>query len=211
MNLLATRRGRLAAFFHLYVTEGIPSGFTGVAVATRMRRLGLDPAATGTFTAALFLPWAVKWAFGPFVDVVSSDRWGRRRGWILGTQTLMSITILLAMGVDMRASLTLFTAVLVVHNLCSAVQDVAIDALAVQVLRGDERGLANGLMFGGQYLGSALGGTGTLFLAAAAGFPITFVAVSATIALVTAVVAWPMREPPGPPRPPLGLQTVGQG
>ncbi|HZV90752.1 MAG TPA: MFS transporter, partial [Candidatus Nitrosocosmicus sp.] len=145
MNLLATRRGRLAAFFLLYVTEGIPSGFTGVAVATRMRRLGLDPAAIGMFTAALLLPWAVKWAFGPFVDVVSSDRWGRRRGWILGTQMLMSITILLAMGVDMRASLALFTWVLVAHNLCSAVQDVAIDALAVQVLRGDERGLANGL------------------------------------------------------------------
>jgi len=211
MNLLATRRGRLAAFFLLYVTEGIPSGFTGVAVATRMRRLGLDPAAIGMFTAALLLPWAVKWAFGPFVDVISSDRWGRRRGWILGTQSLMSLTILLAMGVDMRASLTLFTAVLVVHNLCSAVQDVAIDALAVQVLRGDERGLANGLMFGGQYLGTAIGGTGTLFLASAAGFPITFIAVSATIALITAFVAWPMREPPGPPRPPLGLASVGQG
>ena len=211
MNLLATRRGRLAAFFLLYVTEGIPSGFTGVAVATRMRRLGLDPAAIGMFTAALLLPWAVKWAFGPFVDVISSDRWGRRRSWILGTQTLMSLTILLAMGVDMRASLTLFTAVLVAHNLCSAVQDVAIDALAVQVLRDDERGLANGLMFGGQYLGAALGGTGALFLASVAGFSVTFVAVSVAIALVTAVVAWPMREPPGPPRPPLGLGSVGEG
>ncbi|HEU4941598.1 MAG TPA: MFS transporter [Candidatus Eisenbacteria bacterium] len=211
MNLLATRRGRLAAFFLLYVTEGIPSGFTGVAVATRMRRLGLDPAAIGMFTAALLLPWAVKWAFGPFVDVISSDRWGRRRGWILATQTLMSITILIAMGIDMRSSLSLFTAVLVAHNLCSAIQDVAIDALAVQVLPGDERGLANGLMFGGQYLGTAVGGTGALFLASVAGFPATFIAVSAAIALITAMVAWPMREPPGPPRPALGLRSVGKG
>ena len=211
MNLLATRRGRLAAFFLLYVTEGIPSGFTGIAVATRMRRLGLDPAAIGTFTAALLLPWAIKWAFGPFVDVISSDRWGRRRGWILGTQALMSITILLAMTIDMRTSLTLFTAVLVAHNLASAIQDVAIDALAVQVLRSDERGLANGLMFGGQYLGGAIGGTGALFLASVAGFPATFVAVSIAIAFVTAVVAWPMREPPGPPRPALGLRSIGEG
>ena len=211
MNLLATRRGRLAAFFLLYVTEGIPSGFTGVAVATRMRRLGLDPAAIGTFTAALLLPWAIKWAFGPFVDVISSDRWGRRRSWILGTQTMMSLTILLAMAIDMRSSLPLFTAVLVAHNLFSAVQDVAIDALAVQVLRGDERGLANGLMFGGQYLGAALGGTGALFLASVAGFPATFAAVAIAIGVVTGLVAWPMREPAGPPRPALALRTVGQG
>lgn len=37
-DLLATRRGRLTAFFPLYVTEGIPLGFTATAVATQMRR-----------------------------------------------------------------------------------------------------------------------------------------------------------------------------
>ncbi len=31
-NLLATRRGRLAAFFGLYITEGIPLGFAATAV-----------------------------------------------------------------------------------------------------------------------------------------------------------------------------------
>ena len=44
-NLLATRRGRLAAFFLLYVTEGIPLGFTATAIATYMRKRGLGPAA----------------------------------------------------------------------------------------------------------------------------------------------------------------------
>ena len=56
-NLLATRRGRLVAFFLLYVTEGIPLGFTAVAVATYMRTRGVDPAAIGTFVATLYLPW----------------------------------------------------------------------------------------------------------------------------------------------------------
>ncbi len=75
-NLLATRRRRLLAFFLLYVTEGIPSGFATVAVATTMRRQGLEPAAIGAFVGALYLPWALKWVMGPFVDVLSSDRWG---------------------------------------------------------------------------------------------------------------------------------------
>src|SRR5262245_4820594 len=199
-NLLATRRGRLAAFFLLYLTEGIPSGFAVTAVATQMRRQGLDPVVIGTFVAALYLPWAIKWAFGPFVDVISSDRWGRRRLWILITQTAMALTLLVAMGIDLRSQFQLFSAVIILHNVFAAMQDVAIDALAVNTLRGDERGLANGLMFGGQFLGQALGGAGVLFITAAIGFKTTFLLVAGVILLVTALVPLPMREEPGPPR-----------
>ncbi len=202
-NLLATRRGRLAAFFLLYLTEGIPSGFSGTAIATQMRRQGLEPAMIGSFIAILYLPWAIKWAFGPFVDVISSERWGRRRLWILITQTLMAATLLVAMGVDFRSHLSLFTALILLHNVFAATQDVAIDALAVNVLRDDERGLANGLMFGGQFLGSALGGSGVLLLTSVIGFRPSFLFVAGAILLITALVPLAMREPPGPPRPAL--------
>jgi PAT family beta-lactamase induction signal transducer AmpG len=52
-DLLATRWGRLTAFFFLYVTEGIPLGFTATAVATQMRRQGLTPGQIGTFVGLL--------------------------------------------------------------------------------------------------------------------------------------------------------------
>jgi len=199
-DLLASRRGRLAAFFLLYLTEGIPAGFTVTAVATQMRRQGLSPAAIGGFVAALYLPWAVKWAFGPFVDVLSSDRWGRRRTWILITQGMMVVTILAAMPVSFTTRLSLFTAIVFIHNIFAATQDVAIDALAVNVLRADERGLANGLMFGGQYIGNALGGSGVLLLTPLIGFKSTFLFVAGLIILVTLLVPVPMRELPGPAR-----------
>jgi len=200
-NLLATRHGRLAAFFLLYLTEGIPGGFTATAVATQMRRQGLSPAAIGSFIGVLYLPWAVKWAFGPFVDVLSSDRWGRRRLWILITQGMMVVTILAAMPISFTTRLGLFTAIVFVHNIFSATQDVAIDALAVGVLQDDERGLANGLMFGGASIGTALGGSGVLLLTPLIGFKATFVFVAGLIALVTLLVPFPMREPPTLGRP----------
>src|SRR6185503_6619740 len=155
-NPLASRRGRLAAFFMLYLCEGVPAGFTATALATQMRRQGMAPAVIGGFIGALYLPWAIKWAFGPFVDVLSSDRWGRRRLWILVTQTMMVVTLLVAMPVSFKNQLGLFTAIILIHNIFAATQDVAIDALAVNVLRPEERGLANGLMFGGNYVGLAL-------------------------------------------------------
>lgn len=200
-DLLASRRGRLAAFFLLYLTEGLPSGFTGTAIATQMRRQGLGPAAIGSFIGILYIPWAIKWAFGPFVDVLSVERWGRRRMWILFTQTMMVVTILAAMPVSFQSHLWLFTVIILIHNVFSATQDVAIDALAVNTLLAEERGLANGLMFGGNYVGMALGGSGVLLLTPLIGFRATFLLVAGAVALVTLLVPVPMREPPGPARP----------
>ena len=45
-------------------------------------------------------------------------------------------------------------------NVCVAMQEVAVDALAVDLLTEQERGVANGLMYGSSYLGTALGGAG---------------------------------------------------
>ena len=42
-DLLATRRGRLAAFFCLYITEGIPLGFAATAVARERRAPSIEP------------------------------------------------------------------------------------------------------------------------------------------------------------------------
>ena len=82
-NLLDSRIGRLTAFFFLYLTEGIPLGFAATAVATQLRRQDVGPAEIGAFVGRFYLPWAFKWAFGPFIDVFTSERLGRRRGWIL--------------------------------------------------------------------------------------------------------------------------------
>ena len=117
---------------------------------------------------------------GPVVDLFYSDALGRRRGWIVGMQILMSATLLLCMPIDFAAELRLFTLLIMVVNIFGATQDVAIDALACGVLREDERGLANGLMFAGAYIGQALGGAGVLFLASLVGFNATFFCVAAT-------------------------------
>lgn len=208
-DLLSSRPGRLLAFLLLYVTEGIPIGFAATAVATQMRRQGLGVAEIGAFVGALYLPWGFKWAMGPFVDAFGSRRLGRRRGWILVMQLLMIATLLVAMRIELTRTVQvfgqpwlLFSLVLLVHNVFAATQDVAIDALAVSVLPEEERGTANGFMFGGAYLGQAIGGSGALFLAGAIGFPDTFLAVCAAIALVTVFVVLPLREPPAPPRLP---------
>ncbi|MGA0609371.1 MFS transporter [Caldimonas sp. KR1-144] len=194
-NLLATRFGRLTAFFFLYITEGIPLGFAATAIATQLRRQDVGPAEIGAFVGSFYLPWAFKWAFGPFIDVFASERLGRRRGWILGTQIMLVVTLLACMGLELPAQLGALTGVLLIHNSFGAMQDVAIDALAVNTLHEDERGLANGVMFGGAAIGMALGGSGVLFLMPLIGIKGGFMFVAGCIAAVTVFIVLPLKEP----------------
>ena len=204
-DLLATKNGRLAAFFLLYMTEGIPLGFTATAIGTQMRRQGLSPEMIGAFVGSLYLPWAFKWIAGPFVDTFSSDRFGRRRLWIFLMQLGMAATLLVAWPVDFVKNLGLFTIIIAVHNSFAAVMDVAIDALACNVLPEEERGIANGFMFGGASVGQTIGGSIVLYLAGVMPFSTTYFFVIGVILLVTVFVVLPLREQSRP----LAVPAVG--
>ena len=205
-NLLASRWGRLTAFFFLYVTEGIPYGFATTAIVSHLRDQGHTEKELGYFSGVILLPWAFKWAVGPFVDLIYSDRLGRRRGWIVGCQLLMAVSLLACIPIDTSGGLYALTIVLTIHNCFSATQDVAIDALACGTLKSDERGLANGLMFSGAYAGQMVGASVVLHLMGGISwvpglengisFESTFWIVSAAILTVTVFVSLSLREQP---------------
>ncbi len=190
-------------FFFLYMSEGLPHGFATVAVAAEMRSQGVGPAKVNWFVAIILLPWAWKWAIGPVVDVFYVDRLGRRRMWIVLAQSMMVLTLLLALPIDFNAQIVLFTGILLILNIFSATQDVAIDALACGVLKEEERGLANGLMFGGAHLGGIIGGAGSLYLAGflskhfpeEVAFKSTFLFVAGCLLLITMLVSLRLKEP----------------
>ena len=169
-NLLDTRNGRFLTFGLLYVSEGIPYGFTSVAMVAFMRQQGMSLEAIGAFSAALFLPWAFKWAWAPLVDLVRLDRWGGRRAWIVGCTGMMLATLLVVGSIDTGQHFQWLLAMIIVHNVFCATQDVAIDSLAVSTLQEDERARGNGFMFGGQYLGIMLGGGAAVYVSGLVGF-----------------------------------------
>ncbi|MGI9221748.1 MAG: MFS transporter [Woeseiaceae bacterium] len=179
----------------MYISEGIPFGFTSIAMVAFMRRAGLSLEQIGVAAAALFLPWAFKWLIAPLVDLIRLPNHGGRKTWIVFCTSMMILTLLLTVALDLVADFELLLAVIVLNNVFCATQDVAIDALAIGTLKEDERGRANGFMFGGQYLGIALGGGGAIFVYGAWGFDVSLMYVSTALFLNLLFIVFFVRDP----------------
>ena len=65
-----------------------------------------------------------KWVVGPIVDTITSQRFGKRRTWIFAMQIGMIASVLAAMNVDFVGQLSLFTAIIFLHNAFAATMDV---------------------------------------------------------------------------------------
>lgn len=173
----------------LYLAQGLPYGFFTQALPVLLRDLGYSLTAISA-TSFLFLPWALKFLWAPYVDAL-----GTRRSWLLPLQLAAVIGSLLLATVDIGAALWLLFVALFFFNLVAATQDIATDGLAVNLLTPQERGLGNGIQVGAYRIGMILGGGLLLWVFAKAGWSVMFLGMAALLALtVPAVLA--LREPP---------------
>jgi len=199
-NLLATRQGRFLTFSLLYISEGIPYGFTSVAMVTFMRQQGVSLESIGAFVAALFLPWAFKWAWAPLIDLIKLDHLGGRRAWIIFCTVMMILTLLITATIDFKENFQLLLAMIVLNNLFCATQDVAIDSLAVSTLKKNERARGNGYMFAGQNFGIMMGGGVAVFVYGLKGFEVALAYISALLFLNLLFVIFYVRDPDANPQ-----------
>ncbi|MFT3695341.1 MAG: MFS transporter [Kofleriaceae bacterium] len=169
MNLADNRRLRLVMLCAMYVAQGIPWGFTAITLPAYLVDHGVTVDAVGVIMATTTGPYAFKWVWGFVIDAFQSKRFGRRRPWIIGAELMMGLTILsMAFVGDLTSSTTLIARTVFVHTIFNSMQDVAVDALAVDLLEENERGRANGLMYASKWGGGMLGGWGISHLIALA-------------------------------------------
>ena len=185
---------RLVFCCAIYVAQGIPFGFVTVALAAWLAGHGGGEQAVGTVIALAVLPWSFKWLWGPVVDSGLFGSLGRRRPWLILAQTMMIVTALFLLRAGGDPALLGWLVLL--HNVFVALQDVSIDALAVDMLEGTERERASGMMYGSSYVGTMLGGAGLGLVMATHGLPAAILTL-ALIQTLTLAVVLAVRERPG--------------
>jgi len=111
----------------------------------------------------------------------------------------MALTLLTAAtsgAMDSDATLQYLAWVFFLHNCFATLQDVATDALAVDLLADSERGRMNGFMWGSKLLGIGFGGAGMAVVISHAGLQAAVVLQALLVlAVLGLVIAW--RERPG--------------
>lgn len=161
MNFLNHPRGRIALFTALYLSEGGPIGFIWWALPTVLRTAGIELAQITALTATLVLPWMLKFLWAPLVDALRTPRWGYR-AWIISAQLAMGLTLLPLIWLDPLRHFSWWGGLLFLHAFCAATQDVAIDALAINLVPESDRGLLNGCMQSGMLVGRSVFGGGAI-------------------------------------------------
>ncbi len=179
----------------LYLAQGLPYGFFTQALPVLLREMGVSLEDIG-LASLLALPWALKFAWAPFVDRLSTPR-----RWILALQAAATALALVLAAMDPGSSaLQLMLGAVLLTNLVAATQDIATDGLAVSMLSPQERGLGNGLQVAGYRVGMILGGGLLLVVFEQAGWSATLAGMAALIALSSGPL---LRSPElGAKRPP---------
>ena len=149
---------RVATLFLLYIAQGLPLGFINFALPGWLAQNGASAAAVGAVLAMANLPWTFKLAYGVVMDRWAFLAMGRRRPWIMvGQLGMIGTFAVLAVMNPAVQDVALITAFAFALGMGSAVQDVAVDGLAADILPENEIERVNGVMFGGQMAGIAIG------------------------------------------------------
>ena len=152
--LSRSRPLRLLTLFLFYFTQGFPVGVFFYAVPGWMAAGGASTAEIATVVAIANLPWTLKLIDGFIIDRYTYLPMGRRRSWIIGAQSLITVAFLgLAFLNPMPTELTVIAAMGFAANVAVTFQDVGIDSLAVDIMEEDERSYAASMMMAAQLIG----------------------------------------------------------
>lgn len=155
--LAESRNLRFFSFAVFYFSQGIPIGLISIALPAWLVEQGVSAGEIATLAAISMLPFGFKLIVGPVMDRFSFLPMGRRRPWVIGAQFGMVIAMLsMSLVPDPANNLMMLTWLAFFVNTCTAMQDVAVDGMAIDVLPTQERGRANAFMAFGQVSGYAL-------------------------------------------------------
>lgn len=208
---------RLAILAVFYIVQGLPFGFQATALPVYLTASGLSLTKVG-FAGALSAPWLLKPLWAPLVDRWTTERFGRRRTWIIPLQAALASTCLAAAFVPAE-SLGLLLGLIALTNLFAATMDIAVDGLAIDLLGVDELGWGNIAQVVGYKIGMLLGGGVLVWASQWIGWRGLFLAITGLITIALMItLAWrePARERPADASEPVHermaalLSTLGQ-
>jgi PAT family beta-lactamase induction signal transducer AmpG len=160
-------RPRVLIVLFLGFSAGLPLALSGSTLQVWMTQSGVDIKTIGLF-AAVGTPYTIKFLWAPIVDAldvpVLARLLGRRRGWLLLSQFLLVVAIVLLGFCDPSAAPWLVALAALLVATASATQDIVIDAFRVESLPESEQAAGMASYVAAYRIGMLVSTAGALFL-----------------------------------------------
>lgn len=134
---------KLLVVLALGFSSGLPLALTGSTLNIWMKEEGVSLTTIGLFSL-VGLPYVLKPLWAPLIDAVQlpvlQKKLGRRRSWLVASQALLMILILIMGSVDPVAAPLLMALCALGVAFMSATQDIVIDAFRTEYLDESEYG-----------------------------------------------------------------------
>lgn len=156
-------KGNIGLLFFLYLLQGIPLGLTA-AIPMLLQNRGASYKQQAEFSFA-YWPFSLKLLWAPVVDALYWQQFGRRKSWLIPTQYLIGIFMLVLSvhvnrwlgGNGESPNIQLLTVIFFALNFLAATQDIAVDGWALTMLKRCNVGHASTCNSVGQTAGYFLG------------------------------------------------------
>lgn len=134
--------GSVSLLLFLYTLQGVPLGLTA-SIPLILQNRHVSYAQQAVFSFA-YWPFSLKLLWAPIVDSVYLNRIGRRKSWLVPTQYLIGIFMLVLstyvtkiLGDDddsAKPDVYFLTSIFFAFNFLAATQDIAVDGWALTML-----------------------------------------------------------------------------
>lgn len=151
--------------------SGLPLLLVGSTLKAWLTEEGLDLKLIGFFSL-VSIPYSFKFVWSPLMDyfnpkikLLNSANWGRRKNWLLITQLLLAVVLLLLSFTQPKEQIQLVGLLVLLIAFLSASQDIVIDAYRREVLSANEQGLGSSMAVNAYRVALLFSGAFALYLA----------------------------------------------
>ena len=168
-SLRAFTRAPVITMFFLGISAGIPLLLIFSSLGLWLREAGIERA-TVTYFSWAALGYSFKFVWAPLVDKlplpILSNMLGHRRSWILLSQLMVMLAIILIASLDPAVdSLSMMAFAAILLGFSSATQDIVIDAYRIESAESELQALMSSSYIAGYRIGMLTSGAGALLLA----------------------------------------------
>lgn len=175
---------------------GLPFLLVGYTLSIWLREAGYELAMIGLLSYATLF-YVAKFVWAPWLDRLRLPvlgRLGRRRGWLLLSQTVLAAALFAMAVIGPQTSLPLFIGLVGLAAFAGATQDTLVDAYRIEIAPLESQAALASTYTLGYRLALIAGGAGALYLADWAGWRAAY-SVMAGLLLVPIAATWLAAEP----------------